>query len=227
MLRDIEKCGIEVPKEFFNQVKLKKKEIDDVWNSHQYPMESLVFTRLTREFEIVAKLPSLEKFGTQAVSLLHLIMGNMGPNLQFAIPRQDIMDLLNCAKTTVIGATKVLLKYGIIAVFQEAKGRGNPTIYMLNPMIADVGKRKTKQEQDLFWELSGELAFRRFMEYSEKKSTADLVKTEEKTQYVVIKQKTEEQKESEEREKSRKKTKKESIPGLSAEQKQGIDSIFS
>lgn len=230
-LRDIETFGLEVPKDFFNNVDRNKKGIDEIILKHEYPMESLVFTKLSREFEILAKLPRLEKkCGTQAVSLLLLILENVGPNLKFSITRQDIMDLLECAKSTAIGATKLLVRYGIIAEFQKAKGRGNPTIYMLNPMIADVGKPSSKQDQELFWELAGDLVFRRFMEFAEKESTADVVKMEDKTQYVVIKPKPKEKAEQTEESEEQKKvteTKKESIPGLTEQQKQGIDSIFS
>lgn len=201
-----------------------KNEIDNIWNGHQYPMDSLVFTRLSRETGIILKLPLVDKtYGIKAVLLLLIIMQNIGPSLCFALSRQDAMDLLNCSKNPVKGAFNTLLKYGIIAVLQKGIGRGNPTIYMLNPMVADVGKKTSKRDQELFWELAGDLAFCRYLDLSDKETTVDTVKAEDHTNYVVIRRKTEEELEEQ---KKKQEIKKRIDADLFAQQNQEIDSIL-
>lgn len=200
--------------------------LQEIWNSHQYPTEALVFSQVTREHEVFGNLPKLEKtYGFRAVTLLNIIIQNMGTSLNFSIARQDVMEILDCSKNTARNTIQVLIRWGIIAVLREAKGRGNPTIYMMNPMVSNVGKKKSKNDQDLFWELAGEFAFRKFIEIAEKTTTVDEVKTDEKIRYVAIRPKRPEE-ETEKEEMTKKNTKKESIQGLSAEQIQEIDSAF-
>lgn len=229
MLLDIEKCGIDIPDDLRRQIIAKKEEIDDVWNSHQYPSEALTFTRLSRENSISENLQKIEKRGIFAVLLLDLIVKNVPQTLNFSITIKDVMAIMKWSKSTALRAFKLLTDYGIIAVVQQGKGRGNPTIYRLNPMVADVGKKKPSQEQEEFWELAGEWETRKYIEMAEKCVTTDEVKTEDKFCYSVIKYKVKEQQEEEKEEPTemtKKQTKKESIPDLSAEQIQEIDSLF-
>lgn len=231
MLLDIEKCGIDIPDDLRRQITDKKAEIDDVWNSHQYPTDSLVFTKLSRESAVFENLPkSEERGGVAATQLLSLIIQNVPQNLQFAIPTKNIAEIMGWSKSTVGRATKILVKHGIIAVVQEAKGRGNPTVYKLNPMVADVGKPKSRPEQEEFWELAGEMESRRYIQIAEKTTTTDEVKTENKFTYSVIKLKPVDEPEEEPTEETEltKKTKKiEPIQDLSAQQIAEIDSTFS
>lgn len=229
MILDIEKCGIDIPDDLRRQITDKKTEIDDVWNSHQYPTESLVFTKLSRESAIFENLPkSEERGGVAASQLLSLIIQNVPQNLQFAIPTKNVAEIMGWSKSTVGRATKILVKYGIIAVIQEARGRGNPTVYKLNPMVADVGKPKSKSEQEEFWELAGEMESRRYIQIAEKNTTTDEVKTEDKFTYSVIKLKPVDEPPEEETKMTKKNIKKvESIQPLSAQQMEEIDSTFS
>lgn len=201
--------------------------LDEIWYSHQYPTESLVFSQVTREREVFSNLPKFEKtYGCRAVILLNIIIQNMGQSLNFSITRQDTMDILECSKNTARNVLQTLIKWGIIAVLREAKGRGNPTIYMVNPLVANVGKKKSKNDQDLFWELAGEIAYRQFIKIAEKTITVDEVKNDEKIRFVAIRPKRPEEEEAEKTEMTKNQTKKESIPDLSAEQIQEIDSLF-
>ena len=231
MLLDIEKCGIDIPDDLRRQIVAKKEEIDEVWNSHQYPTESLTFTRLSRENSITENLQKIEKRGTFAVLLLDLIVKNIPQNLNFSIAVKDVMAIMKWSKSTALRAFKLLIDYGIIAVVQQGKGRGNPTIYRLNPMVADVGKPTPQQEQEEFWELAGDWEARKYIGVAEKCVTVDEIKTEDKLKYSVFKYKEPEQQEVEEPTEemgkmTKKQTKKESIPDLSAEQIQEIDSLF-
>lgn len=225
---DCKTCKLEhFTPELEKEIRQKHPILDETWRKHQYPTEALVFSQVTREHEVFSNLPKFEKtYGFRAVTLLNIIIQNMGTSLNFSIARQDVMEILDCSKNTARNTIQVLTRWGIIAVLREAKGRGNPTIYMMNPMVANVGKKKSKNDQDLFWELAGEVAFRKFIEIAEKTITVDEVKTDEKIRFVAIRPKRPGEEEAEKTEMTKKQTKKESIQGLSAEQIQAIDSIF-
>lgn len=224
---DCKTCKLEhFTPELEKEIRQKYPILDKTWNSHQYPTEALVFSQVTREREVFSNLPKVEKsYGIRAVLLLNVIIQNVNPSLNFSISRQDMMEILDCSKNTASYTMNVLKTWGIVAVLREARGRGNPTIYMLNPLVANVGKKKSKNDQDLFWELAGEVAFRKFIQIAEKTITVDEVKTDEKIKYVAIRPKRPEETEKTEMTK-KKTTKKESISDLSAEQIQEIDSLF-
>lgn len=235
MLLDIEKCGIDIPDDLRRQIIAKKEEIDDTWDSHQYPSESLVFTRVSRENSIVENLQKNVRFGETAVSLLDMIVKNIPQNLHFAMSVKEAAKIMGWSDSKVKRAMKILRDYGIIAVVQQGKGRGNPTIYMLNPMVADVGKKKPPQVQEEFWNLAGDWEARKYIGVAEKCVTVDEVKTEDKLKYSVFKYKDkekseeqqEEEKPTEETELTKKTKKIEPIQTLSAKQKAEIDSTFS
>lgn len=225
--------GHKAPEDFRREVFERKDEIDKKYRSHQYPSESLVFTRFSRENSIAENLQKNVRFGETAVSLLDMIVKNIPQNLTFAMSVKEVAKIMGWSDSKVKRATKILRDYGIIAVIQQGK-RGNPTIYMLNPMVADVGKQKPPHIQEEFWELAGDWETRKYIGLAEKCVTIDEVKTEDKLKYSVFKYKeSEEQQETEEpteeteltEEKSIKKV--ESIQTLSAKQKAEIDSTFS
>lgn len=231
MLLDIQKCGIDIPDDLRKQITAKKEEIDDIWNSHQYPTESLVFTRFSRENSIAENLQKNVRFGETAVSLLDMIVKNIPQNLTFAMSVKEVAKIMGWSDSKVKRATKILREHGIIAVVQQGK-RGNPTIYRLNPMVADVGKKKPQQEQEEFWELAGDWEARKYIDLAEKCVTVDEVKTEDKLKYSVFKYKTKEQQEDDEPEEETELAKKsikkvESIQPLTAQQREEIDSTFS
>lgn len=224
--------GHKAPEDFRREVFERKDEIDKKYRSHQYPSDSLVFTRFSRENSLVENLQKNVRFGETAVSLLGMIVKNIPQNLNFAMPVKEASRIMGWSDSKVKRAMKILRDYGIIAVVQPGKGRGNPTIYKLNPMVADVGKKKPPQEQEEFWELAGEWETRKYIEIAEKCVTVDEVKTEDKLKYSVFKykEKPEERQEEEPTEETEltKKTKKiEPIQDLSAQQIAEIDSTFS
>ena len=231
MLLDIEKCGIDIPNDLRRQITAKKEEIDDVWNSHQYPTESLIFTRFSRENSVAENLQKNVRFGETAVSLLDMIVKNIPQNLHFAMSVKEAAKIMGWSDSKVKRAMKILRDYAIIAVVQQGKGRGNPTIYMLNPMVADVGKKKPPQVQEEFWNLAGDWEARKYIGVAEKCVTVDEVKTEDKLKYSVFKYKVKEQQEektTEETELTEKSIKKvEPIQPLTAQQREDIDSTFS
>lgn len=224
--------GHGIPEDFRREALARKNEIESKINSHEYPSEALVFTRYSRENSVAENLQKIEKRGVFAVLLLDLIVKNIPQNLNFSIAVKDVMAIMGWSKSTALRAFKILTDYGIIAVVRQGKGRGNPTVYMLNPMVADVGKKKPPQEQEEFWELAGEWETRKYIEIAEKCVTVDEVKTEDKLKYSVFKykEKPEERQEEEPTEETEltKKTKKiEPIQDLSAQQIAEIDSTFS
>lgn len=225
--------GHKAPEDFRREVFAVKDEIDKKYRSHQYPSDSLVFTRFSRENSLVENLQKNVRFGETAVSLLGMIIKNIPQNLNFAMPVKEASRIMGWSDSKVKRAMKILRDYGIIAVVQPGKGRGNPTIYKLNPMVADVGKKKPPQEQEEFWELAGEWETRKYIEIAEKCVTVDEVKTEDKLKYSVFKykEKPEERQEEEpmeETEMTKKSIKKvESIQPLTAQQREEIDTTFS
>lgn len=222
-----------IPEDFRREALARKNEIESKINSHEYPSEALVFTRYSRENSVAENLQKIEKRGVFAVLLLDLIVKNIPQNLNFSIAVKDVMAIMGWSKSTALRAFKILTDYGIIAVVRQGKGRGNPTIYMLNPMVADVGKKKPPQVQEEFWNLAGDWEARKYIGVAEKCVTVDEVKTEDKLKYSMFKykekSKSEEQQEEEEptemTEKSIKKV--ESIQPLTAQQREEIDTTFS
>lgn len=224
--------GHGIPEDFRREALARKNEIESKINSHEYPSEALVFTRYSRENSIAENLQKIEKRGVFAVLLLDLIVKNIPQNLNFSIAVKDVMAIMGWSKSTALRAFKILTDYGIIAVVRQGKGRGNPTVYMLNPMVADVGKKKPPQVQEEFWNLAGDWEARKYIGVAEKCVTVDEVKTEDKLKYSVFKykEKPEERQEEEPTEETEltKKTKKiEPIQDLSAQQIAEIDSTFS
>ena len=224
--------GHGIPEDFRREALARKNEIESKINSHEYPSEALVFTRYSRENSVAENLQKIEKRGVFAVLLLDLIVKNIPQNLNFSIAVKDVMAIMGWSKSTALRAFKILTDYGIIAVVRQGKGRGNPTIYMLNPMVADVGKKKPPQVQEEFWTLAGDWEARKYIGVAEKCVTVDEVKTEDKLKYSVFKykEKPEERQEEEPTEETEltKKTKKiEPIQDLSAQQIAEIDSTFS
>lgn len=227
--------GHGIPEDFRREALARKNEIESKINSHEYPSEALVFTRYSRENSVAENLQKNVRFGETAVSLLDMIVKNIPQNLHFAMSVKEAAKIMGWSDSKVKRAMKILRDYGIIAVVQQGKGRGNPTIYMLNPMVADVGKKKPPQVQEEFWNLAGDWEARKFIGVSEKCVTVDEVKTEDKLKYSVFKykdkEKSEEQQEEEEPTEETeltKKTKKiEPIQDLSAQQIAEIDSTFS
>lgn len=225
--------GHGIPEDFRREALARKNEIESKINSHEYPSEALVFTRYSRENSVAENLQKIEKRGVFAVLLLDLIVKNIPQNLNFSIAVKDVMAIMGWSKSTALRAFKILTDYGIIAVVRQGKGRGNPTIYMLNPMVADVGKKKPPQVQEEFWTLAGDWEARKYIGVAEKCVTVDEVKTEDKLKYSMFKykEKSEEQQEEEEPTEETeltKKTKKfEPIQDLSAQQIAEIDSTFS
>lgn len=224
--------GHGIPEDFRREALARKNEIESKINSHEYPSEALVFTRYSRENSVAENLQKIEKRGVFAVLLLDLIVKNIPQNLNFSIAVKDVMAIMGWSKSTALRAFKILTDYGIIAVVRQGKGRGNPTVYMLNPMVADVGKKKPPQVQEEFWNLAGDWEARKYISVAEKCVTVDEVKTEDKLKYSVFKykEKSEEQQKEEPTEETEltKKTKKiEPIQDLSAQQIAEIDSTFS
>lgn len=224
--------GHGIPEDFRREALARKNEIESKINSHEYPSEALVFTRYSRENSVAENLQKIEKRGVFAVLLLDLIVKNIPQNLNFSIAVKDVMAIMGWSKSTALRAFKILTDYGIIAVVRQGKGRGNPTVYMLNPMVADVGKKKPPQVQEEFWNLAGDWEARKYIGVAEKCVTVDEVKTEDKLKYSVFKykEKPEERQEEEPTEETEltKKTKKiEPIQDLSAQQIAEIDSTFS
>lgn len=225
--------GHGIPEDFRREALARKNEIESKINSHEYPSEALVFTRYSRENSVAENLQKIEKRGVFAVLLLDLIVKNIPQNLNFSIAVKDVMAIMGWSKSTALRAFKILTDYGIIAVVRQGKGRGNPTVYMLNPMVADVGKKKPPQVQEEFWNLAGDWEARKYIGVAEKCVTVDEVKTEDKLKYSVFKYKEkpeeqQEEKESTEETELTKKTKKiEPIQDLSAQQIAEIDSTFS
>lgn len=224
--------GHGIPEDFRREALARKNEIESKINSHEYPSETLVFTRYSRENSVAENLQKIEKRGVFAVLLLDLIVKNIPQNLNFSIAVKDVMAIMGWSKSTALRAFKILTDYGIIAVVRQGKGRGNPTVYMLNPMVADVGKKKPPQVQEEFWNLAGDWEARKYIGVAEKCVTVDEVKTEDKLKYSVFKykEKPEERQEEEPTEETEltKKTKKiEPIQDLSAQQIAEIDSTFS
>ena len=225
--------GHGIPEDFRREALARKNEIESKINSHEYPSEALVFTRYSRENSVAENLQKIEKRGVFAALLLDLIVKNIPQNLNFSIAVKDVMAIMGWSKSTALRAFKILTDYGIIAVVRQGKGRGNPTVYMLNPMVADVGKKKPPQVQEEFWNLAGDWEARKYIGVAEKCVTVDEVKTEDKLKYSVFKykEKSEEQQEEEELTEETeltKKTKKiEPIQDLSAQQIAEIDSTFS
>lgn len=224
--------GHGIPEDFRREALARKNEIESKINSHEYPSEALVFTRYSRENSVAENLQKIEKRGVFAVLLLDLIVKNIPQNLNFSIAVKDVMAIMGWSKSTALRAFKILTDYGIIAVVRQGKGRGNPTVCMLNPMVADVGKKKPPQVQEEFWNLAGDWEARKYIGVAEKCVTVDEVKTEDKLKYSVFKykEKPEERQEEEPTEETEltKKTKKiEPIQDLSAQQIAEIDSTFS
>jgi hypothetical protein len=226
--------GHGIPEDFRREALARKNEIESKINSHEYPSEALVFTRYSRENSVAENLQKIEKRGVFAVLLLDLIVKNIPQNLNFSIAVKDVMAIMGWSKSTALRAFKILTDYGIIAVVRQGKGRGNPTIYMLNPMVADVGKKKPPQVQEEFWTLAGDWEARKYIGVAEKCVTVDEVKTEDKLKYSMFKykEKSEEQQEEEEPTEETEMTKKsikkvESIQPLTAQQREEIDTTFS
>lgn len=224
--------GHGIPEDFRREALARKNEIESKINSHEYPSEALVFTRYSRENSVAENLQKNVRFGETAVSLLDMIVKNIPQNLHFAMSVKEAAKIMGWSDSKVKRAMKILRDYGIIAVVQQGKGRGNPTVYMLNPMVADVGKKKPPQVQEEFWNLAGDWEARKYIGVAEKCVTVDEVKTEDKLKYSVFKykEKPEERQEEEPTEETEltKKTKKiEPIQDLSAQQIAEIDSTFS
>ena len=228
--------GHGIPEDFRREALARKNEIESKINSHEYPSEALVFTRYSRENSVAENLQKIEKRGVFAVLLLDLIVKNIPQNLNFSIAVKDVMAIMGWSKSTALRAFKILTDYGIIAVVRQGKGRGNPTVYMLNPMVADVGKKKPPQVQEEFWNLAGDWEARKYIGVAEKCVTVDEVKTEDKLKYSVFKYKEkpegrqgqEEEEPTEETEMTKKSLKKvESIQPLTAQQREEIDTTFS
>lgn len=122
-----------------------REEADKLFQSHQYPEHSLNWCKLQGDVEFTRFL------SPNAVVILITMCQNMHTNNLIQISCRNLLEITHISSPKAIqSAIMELLRKGCITEMVESSGR-RPAIYMVNPDIATVGKKKPFLKS-LFWD---------------------------------------------------------------------------
>lgn len=117
---------------------------DKLFQSHQYPEHSLNWFKLQGDIEFPRFL------SPNAMTILIAMCQNMQTDNLLQVSRRDLIDITHLTSLKAVQpALKELVQNGCITEVIEASGRRS-AVYMVNPEIATVGKKKPHLTY-LFW----------------------------------------------------------------------------
>ena len=112
------------------------QDADELFKSHQYPEHSLDWFRLQGNIEFPRFL------SPNAVTVLIAICQNMQTDNLLQVSYRDLIDITHITSLKAVQpAMRELVQNGCIVEVMKAVGR-KPAVYMVNPEIATVGKKK-------------------------------------------------------------------------------------
>lgn len=121
-----------------------RENADKLFQSHQYPEHSLNWFKLQGDIEFPRFL------SPNAMTILIAMCQNMQTDNLLQVSRRDLIDITHLTSLKAVQpALKELVQNGCITEVIEASGRRS-AVYMVNPEIATVGKKKPHLTY-LFW----------------------------------------------------------------------------
>lgn len=132
----------------FEDEPVKAEEAERIYLSHQYPQHSIVFVKVSKEIEFFNILTP------KAVVVLDAMCSTMNTGNLIQITQDDLMNITNLGnKKTIKEALVELQENGFITIKLKGNTRRG-TVYMVNPLVATCGKKKTDLEK-VFWKETG------------------------------------------------------------------------
>ena len=117
---------------------------DRQFNKHQYPINKITYSK-TSNVEACPEWITLTQISRDACLVLDaLIKINKSPHNLVAIPVEskdnyDLKIMTNLDKRNIRKAIAILLQYDVLRIYEKPK-KNQPTVYMINPKFATVGK---------------------------------------------------------------------------------------
>ena len=125
----------------------KTKDAEEIYSSHQYPSNAIVFFKVSKEIEFFNILTA------KAVVVLCAMYSTMNTGNLIQITQDDLMHITNLGnKKTIKEALLELQENGFITVRLKGNTRRG-TVYMINPLVATCGKKKDLVK--IFWKQTG------------------------------------------------------------------------
>lgn len=146
----------------------KAEEAERIYLSHQYPQRSIVF------FKVSNKIEFFKILSPKAVVVLNAMCSTMNTGNLIQITQDDLLNITNLGnKKTIREALIELQENGFVVVKLKGNTRRG-TVYMINPLVATSGTKKTDLEK-IFWKLTGTNydGLRRTTKYSKPHATWD------------------------------------------------------
>ncbi len=124
----------------------KRKQADELFRTHRYPLHSIVFSKIYNKTEFCRFL------SPQAITILLIMCITMNHNNLIQISQDDIIRITGIGnKGTVSKALNDLLVHGAVAIKLKGNSRRS-NVYMVNPAIATVGTDTPGLER-VYWKI--------------------------------------------------------------------------
>lgn len=150
-LKDNTRAPVDAVMQLLDYLKDNKddlREADKAFHSHEYPQHSIVFSKISNEYETFRFL------SMPAIAVLMFLSQNMNCQNAIRASSNQIVKYSTIGnKDTVKKAISELKEKGCIAIVFEGTGNEG-AVYMVNPLLATVGREKPYLIHE-FWKLTG------------------------------------------------------------------------